>query len=300
MKFCCSVCVYMTDIKANYDKHLMTLKHKLKVENSHVKNSDTKSISGALASQPKVNPKSTLSQPKVNPESTQSQHLVIPESTAPYLCKYCDQQFKFKQSMYRHIKYSCTKNKTEDLAELVRLLNLQIEQQRTELQTQTKHIETQQKQIDKLVGKLEINGSFNTTIHMNLLNYNETDTSHLTDEDYRKCIRNASRCVLRLIEKVHFNPNKPENMNLYISNMKDKYMMMYKDNKWMLTDKAQLGSVYDDKEEMIEEWFNENKDIEMIKYFNRYLNLKEDDKEMQLIKEEMKLMMFNNKNLIKD
>ena len=32
--------------------------------------------------------------------------------------------------MYRHIKYSCTKNKTEDLTELVRLLNLQLEQQR--------------------------------------------------------------------------------------------------------------------------------------------------------------------------
>jgi hypothetical protein len=272
----------MTDIKSNYAKHLLSQKHKLKVENLRVISNDTKSISGALTSQPKV-----------NPESTQSQHLVIPESTAPYLCKYCDQQFKFKQSMYRHIKYSCTKNKTEDLAELVRLLNKQLE-------NQNKQIETQQKQIDKLVGKLEINGSFNTTIHMNLLNYNETDTSHLTDDDYRKCIRNASRCVLRLIEKVHFNPNKPENMNLYISNMKDKYMMMYKDNKWMLTDKAQLGSVYDDKEEMIEEWFNENKDSEMIKYFNRYLNLKEDDKEMQLIKEEMKLMMFNNKNLIKD
>jgi len=283
----------MTDIKANYNKHLLSQKHKLKLENSQVKCSDTKSISGALASQPKV-----------NPESTQSQPLGNPESTSLFVCHYCEQQFKFKQSMYRHIKYSCTKNKTEDLAELVRLLNLQIEQQRndfqSQLQTQTKHIETQQKQIDKLMGKLEINGSFNTTINMNLLNYNETDTSHLTDEDYRKCIRNASRCVLRLIEKVHFNPNKPENMNLYISNMKDKYMMMYKDNKWMLTDKAQLGSVYDDKEEMIEEWFNENKDSEMIKYFNRYLNLKEDDKEMQLIKEEMKLMMFNNKNLIKD
>ena len=293
MKFCCSVCEYMTDIKANYNKHLLSQKHKLKVENSQVKCSDTKSISGALASQPKV-----------NPESTQSQPLGNPESTSLFVCHYCEQQFKFKQSMYRHIKYSCTKNKTEDLAELVRLLNLQIEQQRndfqSQLQTQTKHIETQQKQIDKLMGKLEINGSFNTTINMNLLNYNETDTSHLTDEDYRKCIRNASRCVLRLIEKVHFNPNKPENMNLYISNMKDKYMMMYKDNKWMLTDKAQLGSVYDDKEEMIEEWYNENKDSEMIKYFNRYLNLKEDDKEMQLIKEEMKLMMFNNKNLIKD
>jgi len=298
MKFCCSVCEYMTDIKANYNKHLLSQKHKLKLENSHAKCSDTKSISGALESKSEV----SLGKSKVSPGKSKVSPEIIPEVSPevicdefinPFECKYCGQQYKHKQSVTKHIKYSCTKNKTEDLAELVRLLNKQLE-------NQNKQIETQQKQIDKLMGKLEINGSFNTTIHMNLLNYNETDTSHLTDEDYRKCIRNASRCVLRLIEKVHFNPNKPENMNLYISNMKDKYMMMYKDNKWMLTDKAQLGSVYDDKEEMIEEWYNENKDSEMIKYFNRYLNLKEDDKEMQLIKEEMKLMMFNNKNLIKD
>ena len=295
MKFCCDVCVYMTDIKANYDKHLLTQKHKLKMENLRATSDDTKSISGALESKSKVSPGKSKVSPgksKVSPfENSVIQKMDV--IVNPFECKYCGQQYKHKQSVTKHIKYSCTKNKTEDLAELVRLLNLQLE-------TQNKHIETQQKQIDKLMGKLEINGSFNTTIHMNLLNYNETDTSHLTDEDYRKCIRNASRCVLRLIEKVHFNPNKPENMNLYISNMKDKYMMMYKDNKWMLTDKAQLGSVYDDKEEMIEEWYNENKDSEMIKYFNRYLNLKEDDKEMQLIKEEMKLMMFNNKNLIKE
>ena len=298
MKFCCDVCVYMTDIKANYDKHLLTQKHKLKVENLRALSADTKSISGALESKSKVSPGKSKVSPgksKVSPfeNVVVSIEPELDKIVNPFECKYCGQQYKHKQSVTKHIKYSCTKNKTEDLAELVRLLNLQLE-------TQTKHIETQQKQIDKLMGKLEINGSFNTTINMNLLNYNETDTSHLTDEDYRKCIRNASRCVLRLIEKVHFNPNKPENMNLYISNMKDKYMMMYKDNKWMLTDKAQLGSVYDDKEEMIEEWFAENKDSEMIKYFNRYLNLKEDDKEMQLIKEEMKLMMFNNKNLIKD
>ena len=55
MKFCCQVCEYMTDIKANYAKHLTAQKHKLKIENSHAKCVDTKSISGALSSQPKVN-----------------------------------------------------------------------------------------------------------------------------------------------------------------------------------------------------------------------------------------------------
>ena len=68
MKFCCEVCMYMTDIKANYSKHLVTQKHKLKVENSHAKQSDTKSIKESTQSQPGVNPKSTFSQPGVNPK----------------------------------------------------------------------------------------------------------------------------------------------------------------------------------------------------------------------------------------
>jgi uncharacterized UPF0160 family protein len=199
--------------------------------------------------------------------------------------------------MYRHIKYTCTKNKTEDLTELVRLLNARLEKQ-------DKQLETQAKQIDKLMGKLEINGSFNNTVNItnniNLLNYKDTDTSHLTDEDYKKCLRKASRCVLKLIEKVHFNPEKPENMNVYISNMKDKYMMMYQDNKWTLTNKDELNTVYTHKEDLIEEWFNINKDPEMEKFFNRYVELKDDKITMETVQEEYKLLMFNNRDLIKN
>jgi hypothetical protein len=291
----CKVCKYQTDVKANFTKHLSSQKHKLKEENLQLNEidvseeiNDTKSIK----SQPKNTFKTTESQPKGNPEST-----------SPFCCKYCQQQFKFKQSMYRHIKYSCTKNKTEDLVELVRLLNLQLEQQKNDFETK---LQTQSKQIEKLMGKLEINGSFNThntnnTNNVNiLLNYNETDVSHLTDADYKKCIRRVSRCVMGLIEKVHFNPNKPENMNMYISNIKDKYMMVYQNKKWTLTNKEHLDRVYDDNETLIEQWVEENKDPEMEKFFKRYVNLKKDDKTMQMVTDEIKLLMFNNKNLIKD
>ena len=101
-----------------------------------------------------------------------------------------------------------------------------------------------------------------------------------------------------LIEKVHFNPDKPENMNVYISNIKNKYMMIYQNNKWNLTNKNELDRLYDDKELMIDQWIEENKDPEMEKFFNRYLDLKKDDKTMQMITDEIKLLMFNNKNLI--
>jgi len=264
----CECCNFSTPLKSNYTSHLKTIKHN---ENS---------------------------QPKVNPKSTQSQQLVIPESTSLFSCKYCEQKFKFKQSMYRHIKYSCTKNKTEDLTELVRLLNLQLEHK-------DKQLETQSKQIDKLMDKLEINNTYNTNsnntinvTNINLLNYKDTDTSHLTDEDYKKCIEKASRCVLKLIEKVHFNPEKPENMNIYISNMKNNYMMMYKENKWNLVKRDEMDAVYNHKEDLIIEWFNLNKDPELIKYFERYMNLKDDKPTVETIQEEYKLMMFNNRDVV--
>ena len=265
----CECCKFNTPLKSNYTNHLLTKKHERLIK----------------VTQASLKPK------RATP-------------TDVYKCKYCEQQYKHTQSLNKHIKYSCTKNKTEDLTELVRLMNLQMETQKKELQTlikdQSKQIENQNKQIEKLKGKLEIHGSFNTTnIHnIQLLNYKDTDVSHLTDNDYRRCIKKVCYCVMNLIEKVHFNPDKPENMNIYISNMKDKYLMVYEDGKWILKNKKELGHLYEEKEMMLEQWIEENKDPQMDQFFSRYLDMKKDNETMLHIQDELKLMMFNKKNNI--
>ena len=254
----CKNCKLCTKQKANYIRHINTLKHK---ERS------------------KIKPESTDSQPKKE-----------------YSCEYCEQKFSFKQSMYRHIKYRCTKNKDEDLKELVRLMNLQLQEKDHQLDTKTK-------QIEKLMSKLEINGSFNTTNIQNnitLLAYKDTDTSHLTDKDYSACIKQVNFCVKKLIEKIHFNPAKPENMNFYISNLKDKYLMVYDNGNWNIKNKNELDYLYDEKEMMLEQWLGEeqHKYPELKEKFDRYLHNKEDDDVLNMIKEEIKLMIFNKKNMI--
>ena len=35
-----------------------------------------------------------------------------------------------------------------------------------------------------------------------------------------------------VLSDIHFNPDKPENHNIYISNLKNGYVMMYDGNKW--------------------------------------------------------------------
>ena len=266
----CECCKFNTPLKSNYTNHLLTKKHERLIK----------------VTQASLKPK------RATP-------------TDVYKCKYCEQQYKHTQSLNKHIKYSCTKNKTEDLTELVRLMNLQMETQKKELQTlikdQSKQIENQNKQIEKLKGKLEIHGSFNTTnIHnIQLLNYKDTDVSHLTDNDYRRCIKKVCYCVMNLIEKVHFNPDKPENMNIYISNMKDKYLMVYDGSNWNLANKCdEVNKLYDEKEILLEEWLEENKDNELKDKFMKYLNNKETDECINRIKDEIKLMMYNKKQML--
>ena len=283
----CDLCRFSTPLKSNYTNHISSRKHILIVETN--------------AKQPVVIPGSSQSHPQVISEPPQVAEKVAPDFT----CKYCEQKFKFKQSMYRHIKYTCTKNKDEDLKELVRLMNIQIEQQKNELQSQkqefNKKIETQAKLIEKLMGKLEVGNTFNTAIvnNIQLLGYRQTDVSHLTDEDYRKCIKRVNHCVKNMIEKVHFNPSKPENMNIYISNIKEKYIMVYDGANWNLANKKdEIDRLYEEKEMMLEEWLDSNPDEELKKKFMKYLENKDNDECLNRIKEEIRLMLYNKQSML--
>jgi hypothetical protein len=283
MEFTCECCHYATTVKCNYAKHIASAKHTIQTYKQ------------TAAYKVEIS-KAAENQQKVNPEPTKT----IPEPKDGFFCKYCDKSFTFKQSMYRHIKYTCTKNKDEDLKELVRLMNLTIKDERKERLNDKKEFQKQldqkSKQIEKLMGKLEIHGSFNnnTINNITLLAYRNTDVSHLTTEDYIGFYKKVNHCVKQMIEKIHFNPAKPENMNIYISNMKDKYMTIYDGQNWNLANKnVEIQRLYEEKEQMLEEWLDSNPNPLLKEKFERYLSNKESDECFQYIMEEIKLMMYN-------
>ena len=277
--YTCELCNYNTIIKTHYNKHLKTRKH---IESTK--------------SQQLVNEKLTFSQQFVN----------------IFSCKYCSKNFTTRQSMYRHIKYTCKKNNDEDLKELVKLMNEQLQEQKAmmndmkekmELQLikRDKEIEKRDKQIVKLSNKLQINNN-NCIINnnnINLLNYNDTDLSHLNDTDYVNSIKRINNCVMALTEKIHYNPKKPENMNIFISNLKNDYVTVYEDGEWIL--KKDFNNIYEHKEILLEEWLNKEQDNypELRDKFEEYLNNKENDNILNNIKDDIKLMMYNNKDKIK-
>ena len=267
--FNCKYCNFNTPLLFNYKRHLETVRHKNMEEKLKIK-------------------------------------LKVQKDQNQLICAYCDKIYKHKSSLSKHIKYSCNKNKDEDFKELARLLNLQTQHQQEqdlkhkELEKEFKKMQKENKniQIQKLTNKLQINGGIHIQNNIQLLGYKETDVSHLTDKDYISCIKKINYCVKNLIERIHFNPLKPENMNIYISNLKDKYLMVYEEGNWNIKTKTELDTLYQEKEIMLEEWIQEDRYPELKEKFIRYLDNKENDETLNMIKDEIKLMMYNKKNMI--
>jgi len=310
----CPRCGYNNNIKTKYINHLRRI-HLCKniLSNNDLQNEYIKyNISEKIHCQQNVNVLSTNSkkcQQNVNVLSTQNKEL--------FECDYCNKEFNSRQGRWRHLK-SCKEKIKDDedketLLNLVEMLNKQLDEQKEQLnkqlEEQREQIKEQNNQINELIKKAGINiGTQNIqqNIQQNIkiLAYNNTDISHLTDNDYLKCLKHSNFCIPHLIEKIHFNPHKPENHNIYISNLKNNYVMIYNGNKWMINDREEsIQNLIDEKESIIEqkleEWIENGQQYpDIMKKFNRYLEKKENDKVLNKVKSEIKMMLFNNRDIM--
>ena len=296
VQYNCPRCNYTTFDKSRYINHL---KRKKICENiNNVLNLNEEYV--------KYNIFNKLEKTTKKPQKS----TLVPQKNTNLVCKFCEKTFSRIDSLNRHLK----KCKKQDLLNLVNLLNKQLEGHRIEKEEYKKEkeeykkeLEKRNKQIDELIKKTGVNiGTQNNNIQNNIqiLAYNNTDISHLTDNDYLKCLKHSNFCIPHLIKQIHFNPEKPENHNIYISNLKNNYVMVYDGFKWNIKDRDDsIQSLIDDKETIIEqkleEWIETgNKFPDIMKKFRRYIDKKENDTVLNKIKSEIKLMLFNNRSVV--
>jgi len=309
----CPRCGFITNIKTKYINHLRRkyiCKNKLSDDDLYdefIKYNISEKLNNSILnhSESKMNPNESKMNPfksKMNPNKLKKKK---------FKCKYCDKEYSTSSNLSKHLK-KCTEKKNDDeekqnLINLIEVLNKQIQEQRKEKEEYKIELAKRNNQIDELIKKAGINIGTQNNIQQNIkiLAYNNTDVSHLTDNDYLKCLKHSNFCIPHLIEKIHFNPKKPENHNIYISNLKNNYVMIYNGNKWMLNDRDEsIQNLIDEKESIIEqkleEWIeNGEKYPDIMKKFNRYLEKKENDTVLNKIKSEIKLMLFNNRDIVK-
>ena len=226
------------------------------------------------------------------------------------ICYYCNRHYSTISNLNKHLK-KCKVKKEEELKQklfdlLMKEQNKKIDEQNLFMKQQIDILQNQLKVKNNNIKNNNINNnninSNNKTI--NILAYNKTDLSHISDKDFERIMRRCNMSVPRLIEKTHYDPNKPENKNIFISNLRDRYVMQWNSKRWDLKNRDEaLDDMYENGacvlEDKIETW-EENKyqyDPIAVRKFYKFLDNKEKDQVKNKIKEEIKLILYNNRQL---
>ena len=293
LTYCCNWC------NRNFSRKDSLLRHQ---RNNCKKKSQTEDI----LQQSVVTATPCFIQTQVIPQQVISPPVPVPVPVPVhnyYECEYCEKIIKHRPNLKRHEAICKEKGNTAGVAmgELVELLNQQLQQQNAQ-------INEQNKQIQELIKKAGINNNniINNINNNNItLAYDKTSTTHLTDADYMRCINKYNRCIPNLVKQIHFNSDATENHNIYISGIKNNFVMLYDGEKWKLSDRNDaIMKLINDKEGLIEqklyEWEesgHKNYPVAMEK-FNLYLDQRETDFVMNRNKRDIKLMLFNHRDIV--
>ena len=265
----CERCLKEFDQKSNYETHI---NRKFPCQKSAPKCTE-------------FAPKSTENNQKINNTSDEIK------------CNYCGKVFTRGSSLTRHIDSRCKVKKENDnkMEEIMTIL-IELKESNKELKENDKKKSDEMKLLREEVAKYKsiIKNTNNTQNNIGTLNnigtqnnitfkinaYGAEDMSKITVNDYKRIFGRGMNSTPALVEKMHFDKNMPENHNVYISNLRDEYVLMYDGKIWRLKNRDDaLQQLYEDKSDILETKFEElieRLDESTIKMFNRFLKIKDD------------------------
>ena len=248
-----------------------------------------------------------------------------------HICFYCNNKFVNKSSLTRHTKLYCKtkkqheKEKEDKYNELIEKIERiennerKFENEINELKNQLNEEKMKNKKLNQIINKQtnienttnNITNNIenqNNNITLNLIAYGREDMNKIDVEYILQALKRGTSAIPIMTENIHFNLKYPEFHNVYISNMNQKYAMVYNGRDWILRDKNDIiDNLYENKYDFLEEKFEDiyNKlSKSQQESFKRFIKIQENaetDKEslkiIKKIKQELKFLLYNKKNM---
>ena len=262
--YICSICIYTTNKKSNYLKHIKSNKHANRV-------CVIGEPSIGIQSQQLPN-QSPLSQP------------VCSQKKPAYLCDDCGQEFAQKNNYYRHRKHYCKGNDSNQMVKsgsksetLSMKDNIQdiwrkdIDQLfvasntnnvLTNSQNTTNNTTTNTNSHNNNNNVNSNNTNSNNNVQQNIVvnNFGKDNWDHMTDEIKINLLKNPHKMIKLAFEKVNLNEDVPENHNIRVENKRSDKVLIWEDEMWRNMDKDNtLRVVVDEKYYELDSFFRELK-----------------------------------------
>jgi len=291
----CQRCGYNTTLKGNI-KHHLNRKNICKPVLSYISIYDMKSIYDLNLNEKnpndsKMNPIESI----LNPNESKYE-------LNKFICDYCCKFYSTNSNLYKHLKICKEKKKSNE-------------------QNKITLLEKEKEELLKTVEKLLIecsNKSNNSTINSNnsnntnsnntkntiiINNYGDENTKYITKEYIVNLLANKPfKAIPEMIKHTHFNKEHPENQNIKITNKKEPYVKIMKDNKWEYQDRKNTITDLIDKQhikisdESVEKKIEKKCSITQKNNIERCndLYVNEDEDYLKRLYNESELVVLNN------
>jgi len=140
----------------------------------------------------------------------------------------------------------------------------------------------------------------NNTINIHINAFGNENTDYLDDKAILQCIDRVYKSIPAIIEKLHFNPQHPENHNIKITNKKLPYASVMGNNqRWKTVDrKDAIDKMVTNGYYMLDEKYETNKDKfdpRKQKNFETFKNNFETEEKntMKMVKGDVEMLVIN-------
>lgn len=295
MEFKCKKCNRIFIRKSAYTAHIQRKTSCLKRVKVHSNNASAQNCTSST------------------PDSLESKRKTVKQ----YKCYNCKKVFTRNSSLKRHLgSETCfTENQLSQIDDLMsQFENFKGQQKENEekLIEMQKRIDNLEKENNKLKSKAgdtinNINTDNSTTNidnskNMIMINYDITNQRIIDDEKLLLCMRQGFQSPVHLTKAVHFDEDHPEYHNVFISGMKSRYAMIYRNDNWELVLKEDIiDKIYDDNRNYIEdnmEKFYDRMTVSQKRALHRWLDIEDEgDDRITRIKESIRLLLYNDRRI---
>ena len=296
----CLHCNYSSKLKANFERHEKSKKHRNKLIELGLLPKETDHIIQNNPTAIQNNPQIIQNNPANNPAIIQN------NPAKSFKCDFCPKTFTIHANKRRHEMYRCKEN-PDFMDKLLDAKNTKIKTLQKNYESLQKEKEEWKQEKDKLYTQvstlLDKVGDTNIQNNIILNNYGSEDLSHITDTLKDELLKIPYCAIPKMIEAIHFNDEKPENKNILLPNKKENLVKVYEGNKWVYKNKSEtISDLVDSKYNIIDDHYDDldNKDEvspHVKTTFTKFRKVyDEGDAEMvEKLKKECELVLLNNR-----
>ena len=237
------------------------------------------------------------------------------EEETKYKCIKCNKPFKFRQGKWAHEKI-CKQNEVDSVEiELIKEIQKSKLETEKKLETQNKEIENLKlmlqkalkihpKTLNKINNQLNNSGTINNITIIQLGSENLSEV--LNNKEKKYILDRQAMSINHLVDLIHVSGKYKKFQNVYITNLQSTFAYKFdeKQNKFIAVNKNELiTDIVDSRMYDIQKFYDEiypelePKKAEQIKKFIDRMGNEEDELK-DIKKEEIKLILYNNREKV--